>query len=39
MIYKRSQTENKEKKLIHHDFFKPVSNNANSSSPFNAAVI
>ena len=39
MIYKISQTENKEQKLKHHDIFEPVSNNASLSSPFNAVVI
>ena len=38
MIYKISQTEYKEQKLI-HPRFEPVSNNTSSTSPFNATVI
>ena len=36
MIYKISETENKE---YMHDFLEPVSNNASSTSPFNATFI
>ena len=36
MIYKISETENKE---YMYDFLEPVSNNASSTSPFNATFI
>ena len=39
MIYKISQTEIKNKSWYIHDFFEPESNNASSTSPFNATII